>query len=1360
MITLNVTGGVPGETTKNIQAVFTAAPTDVFTPTHPILGGGLIGQSVTVVRSGHVVTFTFPSTFELDADGTIAFPLYRPCGATGNFQAQVNYMEQCRVRSTEASLTTTTRNADLNLFTTPNKITLGDRSARWRFYVSNGGDAAATTTYVTNTLPLNHHFAGFTVTSELGSPALLNSIQVVTATLPSGREIVTFTIPATPGIPPGVRLQFDAHSTFPQCITQSQVDIALFAQCSPVSSTCGGGRTTGSVQFEPAPTGFLSSNNQSSSVGLCEAAQTKLVVKNISTRSQQFDLTIRNSIQNGTFIGAAAPHVTVTDQAGQPVTGATSHVVLNSIPFTPSLVVTDGVNSVFTWTVTSFAVGTPQYDVLKVRNPGDQIVITFNTKTGCVGASTDVQSSGTAKDVCDNNFTFVEESKSLIVDTPELIVTKRGRNVTTGSALGSEVYANAGDTVVWQIDVQNRGRQNVTNLFVNDTVPGSFTINTINHPSGYGTVSGNSAEWGSTGGLPLDPDQTTSFIMTGTVTAVAICTLATENVATANYGCSNSDLCLNAPVEARATLRMRPTLESLSSSGSLSTCGGPVTLKINITGPDASNVIITDTLPAGFVYEAPISMTASSGIIGLIASPLDGDAHPVWRFSRLPGNQPSAAPTTTTLVYRIRNANVNSTCAVIPTTVNNPVNIQYGDSCTASGPYTLTNTSQIGVSRADLAIQKRPVQQISDVGKTVTWTVTVVNNGNTIAPNIALTDVVQSGFHNVTATNGNVTGTSAQITGNRIIWTPPFTLAVGGAWTARVSAAVNDSGQHTNTVQVVGRCGSGACIYDSDSATSYVTLLNTFSKTPKLQNSTIGSLAVFTVNVNLPDIGPGLYSAVTLTDGLPTGLGYVAASLLYTASINNTPTVVRIPTPNSAPAANASGNLRWTLGNLFGPLQVTAVITAVVQNIASNYDGVQQVNTAKLSYVDDSRYYQYTDTATVNITEPLLHISKNYLTNATCSAMLFQTNFNNNSAAGWSALGTWSAANGLYSNTSNSADRRAFVGSPSLTNYSYSFMMRTTDAAGSMGGYVRQNNASTVDQGYLFRFSNTQMLLERRNGSSGVTLASTATGTGYQTNRWYQVEIKAVGSLLQVYVDGVLRLSATDSTYANGRVGFYTSSLNATNFDDALVTRLGNSSCMVGASDLITYTLTISNQGSAIGQDLIITDVLPAGLSYVASTLTSNDPSTAVSVAPVVGATNNLLWRINQLAATLPFNATIHKFLTLNVVLRVAGNIGAAAILPNQALLAYDSQPNTGPVNIQRTYSGGSHSTATQTVAPALLKSRAPQTVTIGEAFRYTLTVPSSVISATLSHITVTDQIPTNFKIIGTPKITGGIGGS
>jgi hypothetical protein len=163
---------------------------------------------------------------------------------------------------------------------------------------------------------------------------------------------------------------------------------------------------------------------------------------------------------------------------------------------------------------------------------------------------------------------------------------------------------------------------------------------------------------------------------------------------------------------------------------------------------------------------------------------------------------------------------------------------------------------------------------------------------------------------------------------------------------------------------------------------------------------------------------------------------------------------------------------------------------------------------------------------------------------------------------------------GLYQQTNyTDTNRRAFAGDRDWTDYSFSFMMRTDDPTGSMGGYVRQYSTGTADTGYLFRWQNNGMRLEQRNPYSLLDSNNVA----YAINRWYHVEIRVTRDSIEVFVDGTRYLSAVTTTHSAGRVGLLSSSQTRTDFDDILVTRLGNQSCYVGANDWVTYTLTISN---------------------------------------------------------------------------------------------------------------------------------------------------------------------------------------
>lgn len=122
----------------------------------------------------------------------------------------------------------------------------------------------------------------------------------------------------------------------------------------------------------------------------------------------------------------------------------------------------------------------------------------------------------------------------------------------------------------------------------------------------------------------------------------------------------------------------------------------------------------------------------------------------------------------------------------------------------------------------------------------------------------------------------------------------------------------------------------------------------------------------------------------------------------------------------------------------------------------------------------------------------------------------------------------------------------------------------------------------------------------------------------------------------------------------------------------------------VNPGDTITYTLTITNNGRAPAYDLVLTDTLPAGLTYQN---TISNPGPGVIITPT--RTGQLItYAINQLATAASMVIT----LTAQVDNPIPGGI----TLTNTASLPYyDSQPGSGSGLIsptQRTYSDGSDS--------------------------------------------------------------------
>ncbi len=963
-VTLTILGGSPGTLTDNVVVTFTAQVGDIFTHTEAVLGGALSNTTVISNRVGSTVVFTFPIGLELDVSGTIRFPLFRPCATSGPLDASIGYQDRCHVpRSAQGTAANATDTSNVNLFVTPNEYTVNVREpVTWRFYVNSIGDIAAEDLVVTNTLPAGHRFVTYTVSSTSAST---NVVSFLTGTLPGGGEVITFNIAS---LPVGGRLRFDMRSRLINvCNLPDNIYVALFDDCGGVNGVCQG-RQEGMVRLLPGKYFLVSSNDQTANLPLCEIGTIELVVKNSSALAEEFDFTITDMVTNATYAPGTS-YVTVTNEAGDIVTGTTSGVLLQSIALTPTTA-TIGSYQVLTWTVADFAAGTPAYDVLARRDALDVILIRFDVDTQCQSREVTVQSIGAAKDVCEQDLQFVEDAKTLITNIPELQVSKLGRNATTGDPLTELVYASPSDTVVWEVDVENIGTQRCTNLFVTDTVPLTYFQITAASPGSITTT--DTAVWGSGGGLTLTVGEIKTFVVTSTISNT-VCLLSADNLAEASYGCNATEECPPVAFVDTASVQTRPLVELVQSGGNLSTCGGTITVTLTNNGPPAHDVTITDTLPSKFVYESMVSATTWPS-----TRPADGNNVAVWTWT---GDTYTLPTGQSTLVFRVRQNDTSGICTDPGESVTNTVDILYDDACTDSGPYTVTATNNnIGVTTAVLAVDKSPLKQVSDVNKVVSWTLRVDNTGTGPVPNIVVTDVLASNFGSVSAGPGSYTGGGSNapvIVGNTITWTPAITLPVGGSWTAVVSATLLASGQNTNTVEAVGSCSAG-CVYDSDTDLSYVTLLERFDKVPAVQTDTIGANVVFTISMLLSD-HDGLYEDTTLTDTLPTGLGYISSTLTviedqdvstggpFTATVTPTGTV---------PSVGQSGNLVWQLGNLSGTVQITGVVTAVIQNIASNQDGVVRTNQVELAYLQDGQDYVFTDTADVPIVEPYLTIVK------------------------------------------------------------------------------------------------------------------------------------------------------------------------------------------------------------------------------------------------------------------------------------------------------------------------------------------------------------------------------------------------
>ena len=333
-VVLTVDGNFPeAAVTNQIVVTFTADAADILTVTEPYLtlGGGFAGQPVTVttatIGASQVVSFTFDPSLDLHEAGTIAFPLFRPCGITTTLSTLVRSANGCGITSTR--LVTgglTTRQSDLYLRAPEITYTLNSRLLDWQFSVRNAGDLSATNVLVTNTLPYGVHYR--TVVRTGVDTDVLDAILVTTGTVnpgtPNEREVVSFTVPS---FPPNSSIQFAGNATVDTCNASDSLWIRLTQPCGGIGNTCGGSQMA-RLGVQQGRGALLTSNTQQATIPLCSAGDVRLIVKNASPQADLYDFFVQEALTDVTYVlGTAEVQLVRAD-------GTASAFV----PFTPTLV--------------------------------------------------------------------------------------------------------------------------------------------------------------------------------------------------------------------------------------------------------------------------------------------------------------------------------------------------------------------------------------------------------------------------------------------------------------------------------------------------------------------------------------------------------------------------------------------------------------------------------------------------------------------------------------------------------------------------------------------------------------------------------------------------------------------------------------------------------------------------------------------------------------------------------------------------------------------------------------------------------------------------------------------------------------
>ncbi len=575
--------------------------------------------------------------------------------------------------------------------------------------------------------------------------------------------------------------------------------------------------------------------------------------------------------------------------------------------------------------------------------PGARVNITLSFTGGCEFAGGSAEASlsallaaGGSQRINASNLTAIEIADAVldISKVPE-------SNITT-----------LGSTVNWTIAVTNPGEHLTSNITLEDILPENVSYLSSDPPISGGSGSSSDPLTWALPDIPAGEGFTVN--LSADVTGYLI---NGENRARVIWGCCPDEI-KNAT--AVAYLTAAPSANSSvnisKSADYVDTCGGNYTIVIVNSGSAAITSDLKEMLPAGSAYIKGSAMISSDNASHSIASfepqdfsQLNGTL--VWNASNLDSVLPGE-----TVTINLSTASCQSCCDIRPVSLTqNTVRYNYTD--LSGGVYQSVRTLAITPLHSDLEVN---INATSKTANASSWKITLDNSGDAIARNVTLTNVLGSGFSNVSAP-GSVTHNDTPSAGmTTCIWSG-LTVPVGASqWSVSVNASLNSSGDMTNEAFVNGTCANG-CVYsqdsDFDSGPSSTFKVNITSEPG---NKTIGDLANFTITAEFA--GPGEdYNLTVLTNSLPSGLQLVNWDCG--------------PGSDCGSFSSSGQNLTWDLGNFTGPSNVSINLSAVVLDVASNYDGAELANQVELQTFEGGELFSAQDSASLSIAEPKLNIS-------------------------------------------------------------------------------------------------------------------------------------------------------------------------------------------------------------------------------------------------------------------------------------------------------------------------------------------------------------------------------------------------
>ncbi|WP_321422023.1 invasin domain 3-containing protein [uncultured Methanobacterium sp.] len=799
-------------------------------------------------------------------------------------------------------------------------------------------------------------------------------------------------------------------------------------------------------------------------------------------------------------------------------------------------------------------------------------------------------------------------------------------NQTVNGVTGSTPQVNVGDTVTYVVTATNTGPTTATGILIKDLIPSGLSNVTVTASNGNNYYDSTTGIW-TIGSLSNGSSATLTII--GKATA-AMAGFNTTNTATRTAQDQYNDKTATTS-EQVYTKRANVIVTNTANQSNLNV-GDTATFTVTVTnnGPDtATNIKITDTTPTGFTAGTPTTGTYTGG---------------VWTIPTLGSG--NSTTLTFTRILLAADANTNKTNHATETQNEYPQTITIPDATihVKQADITLTQTVN-GASTGIVTV---------NVGSTITFIITAKNNGPDTASNIYISDLIPAGLTGVTVTPS--AGTYYNSTTG--IWSIT-SLANGITATLNITGKAGAAMAGLNTTNTATRTGQSE--YDSKPAVStsipvYTKLANvTITNTANQSNLNVGDTATFTVtvtnngpdtatNIKITDTTPTGFTAGTPTTGTYTGGVWTIPTLgsgnsttltftriLLAADANTNKTNHATETQNEYPQTitipdatihvkQADITLTQTVNGSTGTLNVNAgdSLTFIITAQNNGPDTATNINITDIipsgltivSIVPSVGSY---DPITGNWNIPSL------ATGSANAATLKITALASPSMAGLTITNTATRKNQTeYDPSAATASVSVYTNKVDLT-LTQTVNSGTANVSLNVGNTVtivitlKNNGPNTADNIIV-----QNLLPAGLTNISGTTSGGTVSGTFDPNTGIWNLSSLASGQTRKLTIIGTVGPSMAGTTVNNTAIATQTeydptpatsTSANIyTKLVDIKVVQTANKED-VRVGDNVIYTITVTNYGPDTANAIVITDLLPTGMTYVSNTRTAGSYS-------------------------------------------------------------------------------------------------------------------------------------------------------